>query len=167
MSARPIDDIFLHPGEFYFGFAPGRIGTLLGSCVSVTLWHPRRRIGGMCHILLHGRRRGDGEALDPRYADETIELFVRELRRHGLAPGECQAKLFGGGRMFSGQLLGPLEIGRRNIEATRSALAEHGLPIVAEHVGGTGRRRLNFDLSTGDVWLKVNDERCRTGMECA
>lgn len=167
MSPAPVDDLFLHPGEFYFGTAPARIGTLLGSCVAVTLWHPGRRIGGMCHILLYGRRRSGSEALDPRYADETIELFARELRLRRLAPEECQAKLFGGGRMFSGQRLGPLEIGRRNIEAARGALAAHGLRIVAEHVGGTGRRRLNFDLSTGEVWLRARDGAGETLMENA
>jgi chemotaxis protein CheD len=167
MNAQPVDDLFLHPGEFFFGAAPGRIGTLLGSCVSVTLWHPGRRIGGMCHILLSGRRRASGEALDPRYADETIELFSRELRLRRVAPQECEAKLFGGGRMFSGQLLGPLEIGRRNIEAARGALVAHGLLLVAEHVGGTCRRRLNFDLSTGAVWLRAHDEAGETLVESA
>ncbi|MBL8511280.1 MAG: chemotaxis protein CheD, partial [Betaproteobacteria bacterium] len=50
-------DIFLQPGEFYFGDADTRIRTLLGSCVSITMWHPTRRIGGMCHYMLPTRGR--------------------------------------------------------------------------------------------------------------
>jgi len=146
-------DVFLHPGEFHFGSAPGCIGTLLGSCVSVTLWHPRHYIGGMCHILLPGRQRPAGSPLDGRYADEIIELFVNELRGRNISPNTCQAKLFGGGNMFAGSRAGALEVGHRNIEAARRALAKHGLPVVAEHVGGTRHRRLSLDLSTGHVWL--------------
>ena len=46
---KPADaiEIFLHPGEFYFGDRHTRIRTLLGSCVSIILWHPRLLIGGM------------------------------------------------------------------------------------------------------------------------
>ena len=32
-----VTDIFLHPGELHFAAGPGRIGTLLGSCVAVCL----------------------------------------------------------------------------------------------------------------------------------
>src|SRR5439155_18563598 len=42
-------EIFLQPGEWYFGDADTRIRTLLGSCVAITMWHPRRCLGGMCH----------------------------------------------------------------------------------------------------------------------
>jgi chemotaxis protein CheD len=31
------------------------IRTVLGSCVSITLWHPVKRVGGMCHFLLPTR----------------------------------------------------------------------------------------------------------------
>lgn len=47
-----ISEVVLKPGDFYFGGGATRISTLLGSCVSMTLWHPRRKIGGMCHYML-------------------------------------------------------------------------------------------------------------------
>ena len=49
--------VFLHPGECYFGGGPTRIATLLGSCVSITVWHPRLLVGGMCHYMLPSRQR--------------------------------------------------------------------------------------------------------------
>ena len=42
----------LQPGELIFGRGRGTIQTLLGSCVAVTLWHPQRRLSGMCHFVL-------------------------------------------------------------------------------------------------------------------
>jgi len=46
----------LNPGDFRFyvpipGVAPLRLYTLLGSCVSVVLWHPERKIGGMSRLV--------------------------------------------------------------------------------------------------------------------
>ena len=151
-------EIFLHPGEFHFGAAPGRIGTLLGSCVSITLWHPRHHVGGMCHVLLPCRQRSRTMALDGRYADEAVELFAHELRRRRIPPASCQVKLFGGGNMFTSPGPAGSQVGRRNIDAARRVLANHGFTVLAEHVGGTSHRRLFFDLASGHVWLAVPEQ---------
>ncbi len=151
--ARP--EVFLHPGEFHFASAPLRIGTLLGSCVAVTVWHPQHRFGGMCHILLPGRARPPASLPDCRYADEAIERFVYELRSRRVAPANCQIKLLGGGNMFAGSSAGNMEVGQRNVEATRQALAAQGFRVTREHVGGTRRRRLTFDLASGHIWLAL------------
>ena len=150
-----LTETFLHPGELHFGHAPGRIGTLLGSCVSVSVWHPETHFGGLSHIILPGRKRGPGEPLNGRYADEAIAIFALELKRRNISPGKCQVKLFGGGNMFSEQPLGKNNIGHRNIEATRLALSHHGFVPISEHVGGTQRRRLFLDLANGHVWLAI------------
>src|SRR5437016_1401557 len=93
-------DFFLQPGEHYVGDATCRIRTLLGSCVSITLWHPQRRIGAMSHFLLSNRPAAAGEALDGLYAEEAMSLMLRDLERERVFAQECQAKLFGGGNMF-------------------------------------------------------------------
>lgn len=156
-TSEPPPEVFLHPGEFFFGTAPRRVGTLLGSCIAITVWHPVHRAGGMCHILLPGRRRPHGSAPDGRYADEAVELFILELRRRRLSSESCHVKLFGGGNMFAGLHGGGMKVGDRNIEATRLALANHGFTPLVEHVGGTTRRRLLFDLADGHVWLALPD----------
>jgi len=148
-------EVFLHPGEFHFATAPTRIGTLLGSCVAVTVWHPQHRFGGMCHILLPGRQRPPGTLPDCRYADEAIERFVYALRSRRVTPASCQVKLLGGGSMFAGTSAGNMDVGGRNVEATRAALAACGFRVMREHVGGASRRRLTFDLASGHVWLAV------------
>lgn len=146
-------EVFLHPGEFHFGPAPTRIGTLLGSCVAVTVWHPLHHFGGMCHILFPSRQRPPGSLPDGRYADEAIERFFYELRAKRVPPHSCQIKLFGGGNMFAGTGAAKLDIGLRNIAATRAALAAYDFPVTAEHVGGDLRRRLFLDLSSGQIGM--------------
>ncbi len=152
-------EIFIHPGGFHFGAAPGRVGTLLGSCIAVTLWHPQRRFGGLCHILLPTRKRPPGSLPDCRYANESIERFSYELNSRRVQPGSCLVKLFGGGNMFAGKPGGRLDVGRRNVAATRTALANYGFSVAVEDVGGYAPRRLVLDLSTGHVWMAVPEKR--------
>ena len=49
-ASEPVE-IYLMTGEFHFGGKDTRIHTVLGSCVSITVWHPRLHIGGMSHSM--------------------------------------------------------------------------------------------------------------------
>ena len=155
-------DIFLNPGEFYFGDSDTRIRTILGSCVAITLWHPQLRIGGMCHYMLPARARGKVAALDGRYADEAMLLLLKEALRYRSNPYEYQIKLFGGGNMFShlpskSQTPRHLNVADRNVVAGRQLLAQHGFSIAAEQLGGQGHRQVIFEIATGDVWVRKHD----------
>lgn len=153
----PLKSVLLDPGDFHFGGGNTRISTLLGSCISITLWHPRKRIGGMCHYMLTERNphraSAAGAALDGRYASEAFALFLQHVEAAGTHPREYQAKLFGGGNMFDGGVSGKMDIGPRNIEYGRRLLAANNIALMAEHVGGSGRRKLHFELWSGDVLL--------------
>jgi chemotaxis protein CheD len=151
-----LPDVFLEPGELFFGAAPLCIATVLGSCVAIVLWHPRRRIGGMCHYVLGSRRAAAAQTPDGRFGREAFAGLLRAAAAHAARPAEFQGKLFGGGAMF-GETGAPAGLGAANIAIGRAMLAEAGIGLVAEHVGGTGRRRLTFDLATGHVWLAFPD----------
>jgi chemotaxis protein CheD len=154
-------EIFLRPGEFYFGEGKTRIRTLLGSCVAITLWHPTRLIGGMSHYMLPSRvaHRKKGTSLDGRYADEVMEMFVRELNRSHSKPAEYQVKIFGGGRMFEhaakeGKPGANVDISERNVRIGRELVRRYGFHFTAEDLGGRGHRNVMLDLWSGDVWVK-------------
>jgi chemotaxis protein CheD len=150
-------EIFLQPGELWFGDEHTRIRTILGSCVAVTLWHPRRRIGGMCHYMLPGRVRGSGKPLDGRYGDEALELLTKEIKAAHGYPHEFEAKLFGGGHMFQSFCTGKncgVQVPDRNIEAGRELVQRHGFNVKAEQLGGRGHRQVVFDIWSGHAWVK-------------
>ncbi len=152
-------EIFLQPGELWFGDKTTRIRTLLGSCVTVTLWHPKRLIGGMCHFMLPSRVRPPGSAPDGRYADEALEALVQDVRKSHARPEEFEAKLFGGGRMFhplyceSGSV-DRFQVHDRNVSAAQELVSAHGFQLKAEHLGGHGHRQVIFDIWSGHVWMK-------------
>ena len=140
-------DVFLYPGDLRFAGAGTVLQTLLGSCVAVSLWHPGRRIGGLCHYMLPG---GSGAATpDGRFAEDAFALFGRELVRTGTRPQQYHTKIFGGGA----QLLKD-GVAAANVRAGLALLDGHGYTLTARDVGGTGPRVLRFDLASGDVWLR-------------
>lgn len=150
-----IREVFLQPGDFHFGGGRTRISTLLGSCISITLWHPTRLIGGMCHFMLPTRGLPGGVPLDGRYADEALALFDRAVTTAASRPADYQVKVFGGGNMLVRSTEGAeiMNIATRNVDSAYALLARHGYRPTTAHCGGQGHRKLFFDLWTGHVWL--------------
>jgi chemotaxis protein CheD len=153
--------IELLPGEHFVGDERYRVRTLLGSCVSIVLWQPERRLGAMSHfVLADGPPASPDRRLSGRYGNEALALMLDELRALGVAPGDCRAKVFGGGAMFDATSRLP-DVGRKNGEAARELLQHHGIPIVSESLFGGGHRQIIFSIRTGDVWMRhvLQDER--------
>ena len=168
MKYKPdLIDIFLQPGELFVGDQDYQIRTILGSCVSITLWHAAARMGGMSHFLLPTRSGlGEDLELDGRYGDEALRLMLQELGSYGLRPQDCEAKIFGGGNMFPGQ--GRPEamlVGRRNGEAARELLQVRGITVISESLFGIGHRQIIFDVNKGDVWSRQISPSQSTGTE--
>jgi chemotaxis protein CheD len=153
-------EIFLQPGEFYFGDEKTRIRTLLGSCVAITMWHPKLKVGGMCHYMLPiNRRRIDpkNNPLDGRYAVDAMQMFLREIKRTHTKPADYQVKLFGGGRMFkqNNNPNRPVSVSEQNVEFGHTIIKQHGFKLMADDLGGEGHRNVILDLWSGDVWVRT------------
>lgn len=154
-SSHDSIEIFLQPGEHFVGDASYRIRTLLGSCVSITLWHPVHRVGAMSHFLLPSRSTPASAVLDGRYGEDVMWLMLQELARINVSPHECVGKIFGGGNMFPGQTRADARsVGIKNGEAARALLITHRIPIISECLFGVGHRQIIFDVRNGDVWAR-------------
>jgi chemotaxis protein CheD len=148
-------EIFLQPGEVYFGDRDTRIRTLLGSCVAIVMWHPQFLVGGMCHYMLPKHPTGKRGEPDGRYADEAMELMFQEIKNSGTSPKAYQVKLFGGGHMFPAQQkVSQDHVGAKNVDMARVLMKQHGFTISAEHLGGEGHRNIFFDIWSGHVWVR-------------
>ncbi|TXT25080.1 MAG: chemotaxis protein CheD [Gallionellaceae bacterium] len=155
LQAAGSAEIYLLPGDFHFGGKNTRIRTVLGSCVSIAVWHPLLCIGGMSHSLLPSRGKPGNTGLDGRYADEAIGLFLHEIGKRNTRPAEYQVKLFGGGNMFlQANPEKVFNVAGNNIETARAILKVGGFGLHAEHVGGSGHRSIIFDLRDGSVSVK-------------
>lgn len=151
------DTFTVLPGELYFGSEYRWIKTLLGSCVALTVWHPKLKVGGMCHYLLGESkqkklmRESFTAASDFRFAENA--LLEMNLHMSRLAnPQEFQIGLFGGGNMFS--LNNPFSIGVENITYARHWLNLKKLTPFQVDVGGSVSRTLSINIDTGEIFVK-------------
>jgi len=127
-------------GEYRVGsFQMVTIG--LGSCIGLTLYDDRLRVGAMVHIMLPdsaGRKDRPG-----KYADTAIPLLLQELGALGCKNRNIVAKMAGGASMF--EYFGAnLNIGERNAEKVREFLLREHIKLVAEDIGGKVGRSVTF-----------------------
>ncbi len=85
--------VYLKPGEMHFSAEPAVVVTVLGSCLSVTMFCRRRKLGGICHGLLPkcGQQKKDchGECLEGfKYVDCSIRRMVQLFSRHKVRRSE-------------------------------------------------------------------------------
>jgi chemotaxis protein CheD len=151
MGSEERPDLFLHSGQLVVTAEPQRIVTIVGSCVSVCLWQPFRRHGGINHFLLaHPPLGAFRSTLRPlSYGELAIPELIERVCSLGSRPGELQAKVFGGAEGLGGR--GP---GKQNIDIALNLLAQAGVPLAAIDVAGTRGRKLIFDTSDGSVLVR-------------
>ena len=142
--AQPQRVYTLHPGDVVCGERGDRLETLLGSCVAIILTDPRRTIGAMCHIV-HAGRSVSSTPANAAFADVALATMYRLLRDCGIDPTQCEAYLYGGGNMFP-DLVTHGHVGERNARWACDALAEDGVLILAQDLGGCAYRRLSWTV---------------------
>lgn len=145
--------------QWFVGKAPGIITTIgLGSCVGVALYDPITKIGGMLHLMLSDSTRfAYNENINrAKFADTGIRDMLDNMLELGANKGNIVAKIAGGAQMFEikeGNDL--LNIGDRNIEATKKTLQELEIVILGEDVGDTYGRTIELDLENGNLKVKT------------
>jgi len=118
------------------------VTTILGSCVSVCLYDPERRMGGMNHFLLPQPVGGSlrGIADPQRYGIHAMEVLINALMARGAERSRMRAHCYGGAQVVAG--LG--EIGAENVAFARHFLATEGIAVAHEDLGGRHARRVEF-----------------------
>jgi len=144
--------VFLHAGQIFASADPAEVSVILGSCVGVLLVDPVRHAGGASHYLLPYD--GQGRPKSPRYGNAAIAELVARMLGLGSRKEDLEAKVFGGSSILKHDRPDGRSLGSQNIEVARRVLAEGGIRIVAEDVGGYEGRKIVFLTDDGDVWVK-------------
>jgi chemotaxis protein CheD len=148
---------FLTQSTIFFSIEECLITTVLGSCISVCIWDAAAGIGGMNHYMLP---LWNGEGLPtPRYGNIAIPRLVEKMMHLGCRKKNLRAKVFGGADILVQLKKGDISVGSRNIIIAEDLLAEKRIPIVSSDTGGNYTRTIQFNTSSGDVFIK----RFRTG----
>jgi chemotaxis protein CheD len=125
--------------------------TILGSCIAVCMRDPLRQVGGMNHILLPGGADiHDLPGASTRYGAFAMEELINGLLKLGAEKSRLECKVFGGAQVMRTSTM----IGERNIAFVHDYLANEGIPVAAEDVGGDWPRRIHYFPQTGRVRLR-------------
>lgn len=129
----------------------------LGSCVGVVIYNKIKQIAGMAHVMLPDSNLGKQATINRyKYANTAIDILVEELISKGIRKSQLQAKIAGGAQMFqlnTGNDM--MRIGKRNVEAVLTKLAEHKIPVISSDVGGNFGRTIEFDPQTGLLKIRT------------
>ena len=96
-------EISIYIGGLYISKEPSIIRTILGSCISVCLYDPENRIGGMNHFLLPEQLNNKDKEFPTKYGINAMELLINGIMELGGKRGNLVSKVFGGARLFAGK----------------------------------------------------------------
>jgi chemotaxis protein CheD len=153
MTMERRTSVHIHIGGFYASQEPAVIRTLLGSCVSVCLFDPVNRIGGMNHILLPGSADLRHFNEPARYGINAMELLINRIMNLGGDRNRLVAKVFGGSHLFHA-ISRERGTGEKNASFVFAFLKNDGIRILSHDLGGRDARRIYFRTDTGEVFLK-------------
>jgi chemotaxis protein CheD len=147
--------VFLHPGDYHATDQNILLSTVLGSCISVVLWDPVNKCGGMNHFMLPGNPK-QVFYLDEsgRYGMQAMELLINAMMKLGVPRRNLISKVFGGATVLSTGRDEELSISRANINFAFNYLELEKIKVEASDTGGKQARKIIFDPETGKVQLK-------------
>jgi len=122
----------------------------LGSCVALSVWDPRTKVGGLAHFMLPS---GPANATSPvKFIDSGLDTYLKAVEAKGAFLGRSILKAAGAASMLT--IGGGLAIGKRNAESLQAALTERGLTLKAVSLGGTAGRTVQLDVADGRFLIK-------------
>ena len=126
----------------------------LGSCVAIVLYDAQSRVGGLAHILLPNEGMSRDVQNRAKFPATAVPLLVEQMQAQG-SRGPITARIAGGASMFGGLLpSGGINMGERNVEATRRVLDEASLPLVGQDTGGDYGRSIYLYVSDGRMLVR-------------
>jgi chemotaxis protein CheD len=152
-----LSQVYLKPGELLLTHENIQVTTVLGSCVAVTMFHPRLRFAAICHGMLpkpkHPLEDQKGRF---KYLSEVIPFMAARFRFLGIAPQEVEVKMFGGGNVlgYDDSPEAKTLVGSANVESARKMLFRESMVIKAGSVEGDLGRKIIFNTQTGEVLHK-------------
>ena len=124
----------------------------LGSCIAIVLHDPVAAIGGLAHVLLPSPALSRPDANPAKFPQLAVPRLLELMAKEGASPRRITARLAGGASMFAALAPpGTIQMGERNVVASRQVLSGLGIPLVAQAVGGDFGRTVRLFVDTGKV----------------
>ena len=134
----------------------------LGSCIGLAIVDRKAGVAGLAHIVLP-ESHPDGDS--GKFADTAVPALVERMRGAGALVRRMEAAIAGGARMF--EMSGGLDIGARNDQAVRAALATARVTLRATETGGNMGRTMRVSVGDGVVSVRTAGQPATTLLDAA
>lgn len=153
MSRR---EIIVRVADLQVGGAGDLLVTVgLGSCIAIVLHDPSACVGGLAHVLLPSPALSKQDGNPAKSPHTAVPRLIELMAGRGANPRRVSARLAGGASMFASLVApGTIQMGERNVVASRQVLHSHGIPVVGEAVGGDFGRTVRLDVSVGSLEIR-------------
>ena len=145
----------LKPGFIFLTHEPTLIYSVMGSAVTVCLWDRHKRYGGVSQFLYPNVTKQNPPTA--QYGNVAVPTLIRLMIKDGSKKSGLEAQIYGGGD------LDPTTsetYGWQNVQTAKGILAQQGIAVTSEDVGGSKGRKLVFKTDSNEaIILKV--ERLR------
>jgi chemotaxis protein CheD len=131
-------------GEICIGKSDDLLKATLGSCVGIAFFWQEKRVIGLAHCLLPETQSPQNQ-IGAKYVNQAIISIISMMKIQPDNVSEIKALLVGGGCMTPVSKNNQKHIGVLNIEAARKYIAETGIKIFFEDVGGNEGRQIEID----------------------
>lgn len=129
----------------------------LGSCLGITFYDVRRKIGGMLHAMLPDSSLHHGQRVKvPMFLDTGVEEVLHGFTQLGCSISQLECKVFGGAQVMSADKF--FSIGDRNIKTFRELTTKLGLRVVVAETGGQINRTIKLYIDTGKVSVRTPNQ---------
>jgi chemotaxis protein CheD len=149
-------EIIVRVADLQVGGAGDLLVTVgLGSCIAIVLHDALARVGGLAHVLLPSPALSRADGNPAKTPQTAVPRLLELMAKRGASPRRVTARLVGGASMFAAlSPPGTIQMGERNVVASRQVLHSHAIPLVGEAVGGDYGRTVRLEVSDGKLEVR-------------
>lgn len=125
----------------------------IGSCIVITAYDPKNKVGAIAHIMLPGKS-PDKNSEKTKHAQDGIDQLLQTMKMIGSDPSNLDICLVGAGNVLKKH---DDTICRDNINSTAEILKSKNLKPKASILGGTKRKSVLLDVENGTVYYTVGN----------
>ena len=163
------DKIVLLPGQLVVTDRKEIVWTLLGSCLSIVFYSPRKKLSGVCHAQLPKESLnakctdscpspcGLEEKNDYKFVTCSFKYMLNEFKKAGIGPHEIIVSVYGGAHMLNLNDKLP-RIGDMNVEIAKRLLKKNNMKVKTEDIGGVVSRVISHFTETGITNVKLGNK---------
>jgi len=154
---QTIEEVRVAMAEMKVESKPIELVTSVGSCVAICIYDSTNRCGGLAHIMLPNSAIAPQDFPPCKFADSAIPALADAVREISGKETRLSAKIAGGAKIFKFENNSGPHIGAKNVAAVKTSLNANKIRLVAEDVGGSYGRRINFKIRSGVVAIRLSN----------